>query len=162
MPKRSDFKLTESELYLVAEAIRADMSPEVQKRAAAIQLLANGHKPAEVAQRFGVRPLTIRNWFRRFRREGYAGLSNHPNGQPRVKADQFYFQELEAAIQRKPGDYGYAYPNWTTERLRDHLETSTGVRISVSRLGMLIRKQGHLHRGARPDPISLQDSQENI
>jgi transposase len=157
MPKKTDFKLTKSELLQVAEAIHADMRLDVRMRAAAIQLLANGHKPTDVAKRFAVQPVTVYSWFHRFRRDGYEGLVNQPRGRPKLKADHAYRQALEAVIKHSPGTYGYAFTTWTVGRLRDHLEKSTGVRISVSRLRMLIRKQGYLNQRTRSVLINAQD-----
>jgi putative transposase len=159
MSKKLDFKLTDSELLQIAEAIHADMRPEVRKHAAAIQLLANGQEPTDVARGFAVQPMTIYSWFHRFRRDGYEGLANQPRGRPKRKADQFYCQALEAAIKHDPGDYGYAFTTWTVEHLRDHLEKMTGVHLSTSRLHMLIRKQGYTNLRLRRGLISLQDLQ---
>ena len=159
MPKKHDFKLTESELLQVAEAIHADMRLEVRKHAAAIKLLANGQTPTDVAKSFAVQPVTIYSWFYRFRRDGYEGLANQPKGRPKRKADQAYCQALEAAIKYNPADYGYLFAAWTIEHLRHHLEKVTGIHLSISRLHMVIRKQGYVNRRPRHYIASVQDLQ---
>jgi len=159
MSKKLDFKLTDSELLQIAEAIHADMRLEVRKHAAAIQLLANGQEPTDVARGFAVQPITIYSWFHRFRRDGYEGLANQPRGRPKRKADRAYCQALEAAIKHDPGDYGYPFAAWTIEHLRHHLEKVTGIHLSISRLHMVIRKQGYVNRRLRHHIASMQDLQ---
>jgi transposase len=157
MPKKYDFKLTESELLQIAKAIHTDIRPEVQKHAKAIQLLSSGQKPGDVAERFAVQPVTIYNWFHRFCREGYDGLTNQPRGRPKRKADQAYCQALEEAIAHNPDDYGYDFATWTAERLRDHLEKVTGTHISISRLRMVIRNRGYRYRHPKRSLAGFQD-----
>jgi transposase len=146
----------------IAEAIQADMRQEVRKHAKAIQLLATGQKPREVAEQFAVQPVTIYNWFHRFRREGYEGLANQPRGRPKRKADQAYCQALEAAIKHNPGDYGYDFAAWTVELLRDHLEKVTGTHISVSRLRMVIRNLGYRRRRLKRSFAGFQDYRTKV
>jgi transposase len=157
MPKKLDFKITETELLQVTEAIRKDKRPEVRQRATAIRLLGIGQKPEEVAVNLAVQPPTIYSWFHRFRQDGVEGLANRPKGRPRRKADEDYCRALEEAIEREPSDYGYPFAIWTVERLRDHLERETGVHMSVSRLRVVIRKKGYVYRRPKHDLTSLQD-----
>ena len=157
MPKKLDFQLTETELSQVTEAIRKDKRPEVRQRATAIRLLALGQKPAEVAESLATRQPTIYSWFHRFRKDGLDGLANQPKGRPKRKADEAYCQALEDAIEHDPSDYGYPFAIWTVERLRDHLEQKTGVRMSVSRLRVVIRQHGYVYRRPKHDLTSLQD-----
>lgn len=139
MRKKNNFKLTESEILQVAEAILQDPRPEVRQRAIAIQMLATGEMPASVARRMSVHPVTIRQWYQRFRQEGYEGLTTQPRGRPKRKADRAYCRALEEAVERHPGEYGYQFTSWTVERLRDHLEKMTGTHLSCSRLRMVMR-----------------------
>ena len=146
MPKRLDFKLTESELSQVTEAIHKDTRPEVRRRAIAIRSLAAGETPTDVARRLVIRATTIRKWFHRFRQDGYEGLTVQPRGRPKRKADQAYCQMMEEAIKNGPGNYGYPFATWTIERLRDHLEKKTGTYLSSSRLRVVIRNHGYVVR----------------
>jgi transposase len=144
MSKRLDFKLDDSELLEVTEAIHMDKRLEVRQRAVAIRLLATGETFTAVAKRLTVQPETVSKWFRRFRQDGLEGLANRPKGRPKRKADDEYCQALEEAIENDPGAYGYPFPVWTVERLRDHLETKTGTYLSSNRLRMVIRNRGYV------------------
>lgn len=157
MPKKLDFQLTETELSQVTEAIHKDKHPEVRQRATAVRLLALGQKPAEIAKGLAVQPTTIYSWFHRFCQDGLDGLANQPKGRPKRKADKAYCRALEEAIEHDPAEYGYPFAVWTVERLRDHLEKETGVRMSISRLRVVVRKQGYVYRRPKHDLTSLQD-----
>jgi transposase len=85
------------------------------------------------------------------------GLANQPKGRPQRKADEAYCSALEEAIEHDPVEYGYPFAVWTVERLRDHLEKKTGVRMSVSRLRVVIRKRGYVYQRPKHDLPSLQD-----
>ena len=157
MPKKLDFQLSETELLQVTEAIRKDKRPEVRQRATAIRLLALGQKPAEVAESLTVQPTSVYSWFHRFRQDGLEGLANQPKGRPKRKADEAYCRALEEAIEHDPDEYGYPFAIWTVERLRDHLEKETGVRMSISRLRVVIRQQGYVYRRPKHTLVNLQD-----
>jgi hypothetical protein len=59
------FRLTETEVEAVREAMNHDPRPEVRQRATAIHLLQLNHKPAEVAEMIAVTHATIYNWWQR-------------------------------------------------------------------------------------------------
>lgn len=157
MPKKLDFQPSKTELSQITEAIHKDKRPEVRYRATAVRMLALGQKPAEVARGLAVQPTTIYSWFHRYRRDGLDGLANQPKGRPKRKADEAYCSALEEAIEHDPAEYGYPFAVWTVERLRDHLEKETGVHMSISRLRVVIRKQGYVYRRPKHDLTSLQD-----
>ena len=50
MPRALNFTLSESELELVAKAVKTDKRPEVRQRAMGLRLLHAGHPPKEVAE----------------------------------------------------------------------------------------------------------------
>ena len=157
MPKRRDFKLSEEELRAVEEAIAHDERPEVVKRAMALRLLHRGHRPEEVADMLVVTASSVYNWCRRWESEGVAGLVNRPkSGRPR-KADADYCQQLAEALERDPGEYGYPFTIWTTDRLRAHLERVTGINLSRGRFAVLMDDLGYVYRRPKRDLAAKQD-----
>ena len=99
-----------------------------------------------MAESLGTGQPTIYSWFHCFRQDGLDGLANQPFGRQKRKAEKAYCQALEEAIEHDPSDYGYPFAIWTVERLRDHLEKETGVRMSVSRLRVVIRRRSFVYR----------------
>jgi len=107
-------------------------------RARAILLTLSGWTSGQIAQAFGVREDTVRFWRSAFMTSGIEALkkSTAPGPAP-VKAERALVVAEE--ILSCPGA---DRPNWTLPRLADEIETRAGVRISRSRLSVVLRKKG--------------------
>lgn len=160
MPKRIDFTLTTDELKTVKYAIKRDKRPEVRTRAMAIRMLGDGKSPAEVAEFLGVSEPSVYGWWHRWQAGGVAGLANKPHQPEGRKADAAYLQAMESALEKEPSEYGYEFAIWTRERLRDHLQRETGVKLSLNWLGHLVKAAGYEYRRPKHDLSHLQDQKE--
>src|SRR4051795_6396103 len=107
-------------------------------RARAILLTLSGWTSGQIAQAFGVREDTVRFWRGAFMRGGLEALKTSiaPGPAP-VKAERA-LAVAEAVLSGPVADR----PNWTLPRLADEIETRSGVRISRSRLSVVLRKKG--------------------
>jgi transposase len=107
-------------------------------RARAILLTLSGWTSREIAQAFGVREDTVRFWRSAFLRGGIEALKTAvaPGPAP-VKAER----ALAVAEEVLSGPVADR-PNWTLPRLADEIETRAGVRISHSRLSVVLRQKG--------------------
>src|SRR3954469_6647891 len=107
-------------------------------RARAILLTLSGWTSGQIAQAFGVREDTVRFWRSAFMTGGLEGLKKSvaPGPAP-VKAER----ALAVAEEVLSGPVADR-PNWTLPRLADEIETRAGVRISPSRLSVVLRKKG--------------------
>jgi transposase len=107
-------------------------------RARAIVLTLSGWTSAQIAQAFGVREDTVRFWRSAFMTGGVEALKKSvaPGPAP-VKAER----ALAVAEEVLSGPVADC-PNWTLPRLADEIETRAGVRISCSRLSVVLRKKG--------------------
>ena len=107
-------------------------------RARAIVLTLSGWTSGEIAQAFGVREDTVRVWRSTFRPGGIEALKTSvaPGPAP-VKAER----ALAVAEEVLSGPVADR-PNWTLPRLADEIETRAGVRISPSRLSVVLRQKG--------------------
>jgi transposase len=158
MTKANNYLLKTEELSQIQDAIRNDKRVEVVKRATALRLLHEGHKPERVAEMLGVNPSSIYNWRKRWREGNLEGLSNRPIvGRPQ-KATEAYWQELETVLAQNPRDLGYIFSIWTTERLGQHLAKSTGIDLSAERLRVLMLAKGYVYRRPRADLSIQQDA----
>ena len=158
MPKRREFTLSSEDLKVIEDTIAHDKRPEVVKRAMALRFLHLGHTPEEVAEMLLVAVSTVYTWCRRWEAEGVAGLANKPKSGRPSKATEAYCQQLDEALEREPAAYGYAFAIWTLDRLRDHLETHTGIRLSRGRFRILMQKRGYVYRRPKRDLTSKQDT----
>src|SRR5215212_2771288 len=107
-------------------------------RARAILLTLSGWTSGQIAQAFGVREDTVRFWRTAFITGGIEALKKSiaPGSAP-VKAER----ELAVAEEVLSGPVADR-PNWTLPRLADEIERRAGVRISPSRLSVVLRQKG--------------------
>ena len=117
-------------------------------RARAIVLTLSGWINGQIAQAFGVREDTVRFWRSTFMTGGIEALkkSAAPGPAP-VKAER----ALAVAEEVLSGPVADR-PNWTLPRLADEIETRAGVRISPSRLSVVLRQKGLSAGGVRATP----------
>jgi transposase len=158
MPKQINYTLTDEQYKQVERAIGHDPRPEVVRRATAIRLLHQGHKPAAVGQMLSASRASVQNWHKRWRDGGLEALANQPlPGRP-AKADATYREVLERTLDTEPQAWGYAFSVWTVERLSQHLERETGIRLSVARLAYWLNRWGYVYRRPKPDLSQRQDA----
>ena len=107
-------------------------------RARAILLTLSGWTSGQIAQAFGVREDTVRFWRSAFMTGGIEALKKSiaPGPAP-VKAERALVV-AEEVLSCPVADRS----NWTLPRLADEIETRAGVRISRSRLSVVLRKKG--------------------
>ena len=111
-------------------------------RARAILLTLSGWSSGQIAQAFGVREDTVRLWRSAFMRGGIEALKKSvaPGPAP-LPAPLKAERALEVAQEVLSGPVADR-PNWTLPRLADEIETRAGVRISPSRLSVVLRQKG--------------------
>jgi transposase len=107
-------------------------------RARAILLTLSGWTSRRIAEAFGVREDTVRLWRSNFMKGGVEALrTSIAPGPASVKAEC----ALVVAEQVLSGPVADR-PNWTLPRLSDEIEKRSGVRISRSRLSVVLRQRG--------------------
>ena len=105
-----------------------------------------------VAQVFGVSRETVRQWLRRFRAQGVAGLEDRPRGHnPRKLSPE---QCAQVAQWLESGTDSDAKPvHWTLKRLAAHIEKVFGVRMGHTPLWLLVRAMEFTIKVPRPRHI---------
>ena len=114
-------------------------------RARAMLLTLAGWTSGRIAEAFGVREDTVRFWRSAFMTGGVAALRTRiaPGPTP-VKAEQALAvaqEVLSAPVADRP--------NWTLPRLAEEIAQRSGVRISPSRLSVVLRQKGGSAGGGR-------------
>jgi transposase len=114
-------------------------------RARAILLTLSGWTSPDIARAFGVREDTVRLWRSAFAQGGVEALRTHlPPGPAPLKAER----ALAVAEELLAGPVADR-PNWTLPRLADEIERRAGLRISRSRLSVVLRQRGPSAGGGR-------------
>ena len=113
-------------------------------RARAILLTLSGWTSPAIAAAFGVREDTVRLWRGAFMQGGTEALRTRiPPGPAPSKAERA-LAVAEDLLARPVADR----PNWTLPRLADEIEQRSGLRISCSRLSVVLRQRGNSAGGA--------------
>jgi transposase len=117
-------------------------------RARALLLTLSGWTSPRIAEAFGVREDTVRLWRSDFMKGGVDALRGAvaPGSAP-LKAERA-LAVAEDLLSLPVADR----PNWTLPRLADEIETRSGVRISRSRLSVVLRQKGVFAGGVRATP----------
>ncbi len=148
MPKQINYQLSAEELIQIQRAIAREQRVNVRQRAAAIHLLHQGKKPEEIASTLAVSVGSIYKWHRRWRKRGLDGLANQPRSGAPPKAGASYWRRLGEVLALGPHALGYSFPRWTARWLVAHMAQETGVRLSKSRLRMVMKQLGYRYRHA--------------
>jgi transposase len=113
-------------------------------RARAILLTLSGWTSPEIAAAFGVREDTVRLWRGAFMAGGIEALRTRvPPGPAPTKAERA-LAVAEELLAAPVADR----PNWTLPRLAEEIERRAGLRISRSRLSVVLRQKGRSAGGA--------------
>src|SRR4051812_38475979 len=108
-------------------------------RARAILLTLLGWTGGQIAKAFGVREDTVRFWRSAFITGGIEALKTSVAPGPAPgKADEHALAGAEEVLPAPVADR----PNWPLPRLANEIETRSGVRISPSRLSVVLRQKG--------------------
>ena len=108
-------------------------------RARANLLTLSGWTSAQIAQAFGVREDTVRFWRSAFITGGLEALKKSVAPGPAPVKAECALAVAEEVLSGPVADR----PNWTLPRLADEIEKRSGVRISSSRLSVVLRQRGH-------------------
>src|SRR3712207_4652618 len=107
-------------------------------RARAVLLTLSGWTSPAIAAAFGVRGDTVRLWRGAFMQDGVAALRTRPPPGPAPTKAERALEVAEEVLAAPVADR----PNWTLPRLADEIEKRSGLRISRSRLSVVLRQRG--------------------
>jgi transposase len=117
-------------------------------RARAILLTLAGWTSLRIAEAFGVREDTVRLWRSAFMADGVPALRTSIAPGPAPVKVACALAVAEEVLSGPVADR----PTWTLPRLADEIETRSGVRISRSRLSVVLRQRGLSAGAGRATP----------
>src|ERR671939_247078 len=117
-------------------------------RARTILLTLSGWTSRWIAEVYGVREDTVRFWRSAFMRGGVEALKTSVAPGPKPVKAECALAVAEEVLSAPVADR----PNWTLPRLADEIETRSGVRISPSRLSVVLRQKGISAGAVRTTP----------
>jgi len=112
-------------------------------RARAVLLTLAGWTSPRIAEAFGVREDTVRQWRSDFMRGGVAALRASVAPGPEPVKSEAALRVVTPLLEEPVADRR----NWTIPRLRAEIEAHAGVRISRSQLSKALRKKSSVGGG---------------
>ena len=113
-----------------------------RRRLRAIELLAQGHPPVEVARMVGVNRRSVRRWKAAYRKKGRAAIAARPVcGRP-PKLSPGWIRRLEGALLRGAQAAGFPTDLWTCPRVAQLIEQRFHIRYHVDHIGRLLHGLG--------------------
>jgi transposase len=113
-----------------------------RRRLRAVELLAQGHPPVEVARMVGVDRRSVRRWKAAFRKKGRAAIAARPAcGRP-PKLSPSLIRRLERALLRGAQAAGFPTDLWTCPRVAQLIAQRFRIRYHVDHLGRLLHALG--------------------
>ncbi len=72
------------------------------------------------------------------------------------KVTDAYLDRLFQVVSQKPHDLGYPFKTWSQQKLANHMEQETGIKLSASQLGRILRasQPGHGRKATLPSDRS--------
>jgi transposase len=113
---------------------------------------AQGHSGRRIARELGCCPATVSRTIGRYQTLGEAGLVDRREDNGRAKADALYAQTVAWILEGSPPDFFHRRPTWTRRLLIDTARTYTGVSVSPTTMGRLLKRL-KVRRG-RPKPMA--------
>jgi transposase len=144
MTGQSPLLATPEQVGALRELARSEIRGEAD-RARAILLTLSGWTSPQLAEAFGVTADSVRHWRQWFAQGGVEALrSTLAPGPSPEKGERAL--AIASAVLREPVENRR---NWTLPRLQAEIERQADIRISKSRLSILLREKGASAGGAR-------------
>jgi transposase len=122
------------------DEIRRNEESRYDHRLHGVLLVAQGMNCCRVAELLGDSPRTVEYWVRRFEEKGLAGLQEkgRPGRPSRLNAQQI--AEIQAALRKRPADFGLSGNLWDGKTLAAHIENTYGIRLGARQCRRFFRQ----------------------
>jgi transposase len=143
-------------------AIAARMEDaDLARRLLAIALAMEGVDRATASRSCGMDRQTLRDWVRRYNKEGVEGLYNRTAAGPSRRLNEAQMQELAAMVEDGPDLKSDGVVRWRRIDLKEKIEKTFGVVYHERSVGKLLATLGYVRMSVRPQhPKSRLKTQE--
>jgi transposase len=111
-----------------------------------------GHSGKRIARELGCCPATVSRTIVRYESFGEAGLIDRREDNGQAKADDLYARTVAWILEGSPQDFLHRRPTWTRQLLIDTAKLYTGMAVSPTTMGRLLKRM-KVRRG-RPKPCA--------
>jgi transposase len=133
-----------SEIAKLRNAVRQHVSASREQRfcyrALCVLLIAEGHKPNQVAEWLGEHTRTLERWRKRFVDNGLDGLidDTSPGRPPKLSGEEW--SQLQHELAEPPSAYGLDGRRWQGKLLQEYLSKRYGVDFSLRQCQRLLKQ----------------------
>lgn len=133
-----------SEIAKLRNAVRQHVSASREQRfcyrALCVLLIAEGHRPNQVAEWLGEHTRTLERWRKRFVDNGLSGLMDEtsPGRPPKLSNDEW--KRLQTELGQPPGDFGLDGRKWQGKLLQAHLAKRYRIDFSLRQCQRLLKQ----------------------
>jgi len=113
-------------------------------------LSAQGWSGRKIARALGCTPSTVSRTLKRFERYGQAGLIDRREDNGALLADELYARTVGWILESSPQGFFHRRPTWTKALLIETAQQYTGVVVSLTTMGRVLKKLKA--RRGRPKP----------
>lgn len=123
------------------------------RRAQVVAMAVRGRSAAEISECLGCARSHVYRTVGAFLEDGEASLADGRRLNGRRLANEVFAVTVAGLLEGSPHQHGYERPTWTRELLVRVAEVATGIVVSVSVMGRVLKRIGA--RRGRPKPIVL-------
>ena len=133
-----------SEIAKLRNSVRQHVSGSREQRfcyrALCVLLIAEGHRPNQVAEWLGEHTRTLERWRKRFVDNGLDGLIDEtsPGRPPKLSSEEW--KRLRMDLGQPPATYGLDGKKWQGKLLQDHLAGRYGIEFSLRQCQRLLKQ----------------------
>lgn len=133
-----------AEIAELRSAVRQHVSGSREQRfcyrALCVLLIAEGHRPNQVAEWLGEHTRTLERWRKRFMDNGIEGLIDEtsPGRPPKLSGEEW--ERLQTDLCRPPSEYGLEGKKWQGKSLQHYLSDAYGIDFSLRQCQRLLKQ----------------------
>jgi transposase len=133
-----------AEIAKLRNAVRQHVSASREQRfcyrALCVLLIAEGHRPNQVAEWLGEHTRTLERWRKRFLDNGLEGLMDEtsPGRPPKLSSEEW--ARLQDDLSQPPGEFGLDGRRWQGKLLQSHLADRYGIDFSLRQCQRLLKQ----------------------
>lgn len=133
-----------TEIAALRNAVRQHVSASREQRfcyrALCVLLIAEGHRPNQVAEWLGEHTRTLERWRKRFTDNGLNGLMDETSPGRPPKLSNAEWQRLKLELEKAPGQFGLEGKKWQGKTLQHHLATHYAVEFSLRQCQRMLKQ----------------------
>jgi transposase len=154
-----NFLSNEEKKYL-QEALKTEIRSEVRERILIFLLENDGKNYQEIANFLGCSTKTVAYWAVHGSPNNLDTLQDKRRKGNREKATDKYIEMLLEIVEKEPQEFGYNFGRWTGARLSEHLEKETGIKLSKSQIGRILKRKKYSYIWGKYNLEDKQNKQE--